>query len=86
MYRMDQKVSLADMNVGEEAVITGFSTEEIPARFYEMGLLPGTLLKLQYRAPFNGPVCVSVNEHQYLLALRKREARYVLIERTHEGV
>jgi ferrous iron transport protein A len=84
-YLADYMESLAELKIGERAKIVGFAGEDIPARFYEMGLLPGIFIEMKYQAPFNGPMGIHIDSHSYLLALRRKEARYVYIERADEG-
>lgn len=43
----------------------------------EMGILPGSEVKMCSKAPFGGPVCVEVCG--YCLSLRKREAGLIMI-------
>lgn len=79
-------MKLAELNIGEKGIVLGFVDEEAPVRFHEMGLLPGTVLMLEHKAPFNGPLCISITPFGSRLALRKTEADCVVIERTEDGV
>lgn len=72
--------TLKDLKVGDLATISGFASEEIPAKFYEMGFVPGTELQIKQKAPFGGPICISIMSNKSLLALRKAEASQILIE------
>ncbi len=73
--------TLKDLNVGELATITGYSSEDIPAKFYEMGFIPGTDIEVKNKAPFGGPICISIMSNKSLLALRRVEASQILIEK-----
>lgn len=73
--------SLTDLKRGEKAIILGFSTEDIPAKFLELGLIPGTNVELKASAPFNGPICIALCKTNCKLALRRAEANEVLIKR-----
>lgn len=78
---MDDLISLAELKVGDKAVITGFSTEDVPIKFHEMGFLPGTKITLVRKAPLNGPFCVVLGDDISIIVLRKREATCVRVER-----
>lgn len=73
--------SLADLQKGEKARILGFSTEDIPAKFLEMGLVPGEDVEYKCSAPFNGPICIALCKTSCVLALRKSEANKVLVKK-----
>ena len=79
MVEMVENSSLKDLKIGEQAVVTGFSTEDIPAKFYEMGFIPGTDLLVKNKAPFGGPICISIVSNKSVLALRRSEADKILI-------
>ena len=76
---MIENYSLKDLKIGEQAVVTGFSTEDIPTKFYEMGFIPGTSLLVKNKAPFGGPICISIISNKSVLALRRNEADKILI-------
>jgi ferrous iron transport protein A len=69
--------SVADMIPGETAMITGFSSQELSAKLLEMGFLPGTAVRFNFKAPLGDPVCVSVSG--YDLSLRMAEAAVITI-------
>lgn len=79
---MTQQPSIASLRAGETGTITGYRTTDIPIKIYEMGLLPGQVLTLTQRLPFNGPVCVRVKNNPNAIALRAAEASLILIELT----
>jgi ferrous iron transport protein A len=70
--------SLADLKIGEKAVITHFQDEVMSLKLLEMGCLPGTEVQLRYIAPFGDPICIQVSG--YSLSLRLAEAKTVLIQ------
>ncbi|MDO5656412.1 MAG: FeoA family protein [Flavobacteriaceae bacterium] len=72
--------NLAELKKGEKAKILGYSTEDIPAKFLELGLVPGEEIEFRCSAPFNGPVCVALCKSKCILALRKSEASEVLVK------
>ena len=73
--------TLKDLKVGDLATISGFASEDVPAKLYEMGFTPGTELQVKHKAPFGGPICISIMSNKSLLALRKAEASQILIEK-----
>ena len=73
--------NLADLKKGEKAKILGFSTEDIPAKFLELGIVPGEDVEFRCSAPFNGPICISMCKTSCVLALGKSEASSVLVKR-----
>lgn len=75
---------LSEIKEGQEAVIQGYADESVPARFYEMGLLPGVHVQMKHKAPFSGPVCIRVDSNDYFLALRKSEAASIIISLENE--
>ena len=73
--------NLAQLKKGDKAKILGFKTEFIPAKFLEMGLVPGEDVEIRCSAPFNGPMCVALCKNKCVLALRKSEASEVLVKK-----
>lgn len=65
------------MEKGETAVISGFSDDELSVKLLEMGLLPGTAVRFNFKAPFGDPICISISG--YDLTLRMEEARVISI-------
>lgn len=72
-------ISLSELAVGSSAVVRDFPKAG-PAflRLREMGLLPGTPLKLLATAPLGDPLEVVVRG--YRLTLRRSEADAILVE------
>ena len=51
------QVNICDLAVGTEAVLEGFSTDSpFTRRLQEMGLIPGTIIRLIRKSPFKGPI------------------------------
>ena len=69
--------SVAEMLPGETAIIAGFSDPELSVKLLEMGFLPGTVVRFNFKAPLGDPVCVSVSG--YDLSLRIAEAAVISI-------
>lgn len=78
--KMDLQKTIVHLKIDEFATIKGYTSEEIPVKLYELGLLPGSEIVLKKRLPFGGPLCVQMTENQNLIALRKSEANSILIE------
>jgi ferrous iron transport protein A len=62
---------------GETAVISGFRDDVLSVKLLEMGLLPGTVVRFNFTAPFGDPVCITVSG--YDLSLRIAEASTITI-------
>ncbi len=56
---------------------------ELGRRIREMGLVPGTEITIQGRAPLNDPVALRVMGGT--LTLRNNEADHIIVETTEEG-
>lgn len=69
--------SIAQMAPGESAVVAGFLSNELSNKLLEMGFLPGAVVRLNFKAPFGDPVCVSISG--YDLSLRLEEAAMISI-------
>lgn len=52
----------------------------MPNKIIEMGLLPETVFRILYQAPFNGPLYVEFGEEKSRIALRKEEGEYIIVE------
>lgn len=53
-------------------------SDEVTCRLQELGFLPGTLIQLTHKLPFNGPLAVLVQGAK--IALRHEDAARVLVE------
>lgn len=53
---------------------------KMPTKIIEMGLLPETLFKILYQAPFNGPLYIEFGEEKSRIALRKEEGDFIIVE------
>lgn len=70
--------TLADLKVGEQAEIIGFTDELLSLKLLEMGCLPGTVIELTHQAPFCDPIAIKVSG--YTLSMRKEEAATIQIK------
>jgi len=70
---------IADLDVGESARVSDYTAHSPYAeRLLRLGLIPGTLLTLQRRAPLGDPV--EIRFRGYSLVLRPAEADCLLLE------
>jgi len=76
---MPSTVKLSELAIGGRGTIRGFPGQG-PAflRLREMGVLPGTTVRLVRTAPLGDPLEIQVRG--YSLTLRKSEAEHVLVE------
>ncbi len=70
--------TIADLQKGEQAVISGFTDATLSLRFLEMGCLPGTAITLSFIAPLGDPLGVKMTGG-CCLWMRRDEAATVLI-------
>ena len=68
------------LNPGDTAVISGFKSEiKSKARLVEMGLLPGTIIRIVKQAPFSGTVEIKVRD--YYLSLRLEDIGNIIVQK-----
>ena len=73
---MDEIQRLSDLEQGTSAVITSIpSGDTSMTRLRELGLLPGTTIKIIRRAPLGDPIEISVRGS--LISLRANEAKLI---------
>ena len=69
--------TLADLSLGESAIIDSFTDKDISEKLLEMGCLPGEIIQVKNIAPLGDPIAILVDG--YVLGLRKAEASSVII-------
>ncbi len=69
--------NLAQLKIGQSAIIDSFTDKVMALKLLEMGCTPGEVVKLDRIAPLGDPIAISVSG--YLLSLRKAEASTVLV-------
>lgn len=75
------QIVLRHMKKGQSGTITAVKASgELGRRLMEMGLIPGTEIKIQGRAPLRDPVAIRVMDST--LTLRNNEADHILISPT----
>ncbi len=73
------RIMLREMAKGQSGTIASVKVAgELGRRIREMGLVPGTGVKIQGRAPLNDPVALRVMGGT--LTLRNNEADYIEVE------
>ena len=62
--------------------IVGYHNDDLnmPNKIIEMGLLPDTVFRILYQAPFRGPLYVEFGDEKSRIALREEEARFIIVE------
>jgi ferrous iron transport protein A len=71
--------TLADLHLGEKAVIDSFTDQDVSSKLLEMGCLPGEVVELRNVAPLGDPIAIYVSG--YMLGMRRSEAASVVIRR-----
>jgi len=74
-----KKIRLRHMERNQSGRITGISVDgELGRRIRDMGLVPGTRITVQGRAPLRDPVALRLMG--FTLTLRNREADFIEVE------
>lgn len=72
-------VLLRHMAVGQKGIVARVKAAgELGRRIRDMGLVPGTPLEIQGRAPLKDPVAIRVRN--FTLTLRNNEADFIQVE------
>lgn len=71
-------VTADELKKGMSAKITALLPSPHEERLSAMGCVPGTQIKLEFTAPAGDPLAFNVEG--YLLALRKSEAKLLMVE------
>ncbi len=76
---MKKIIKMREMSVNQRGVIRKITTTgEMGRRMREMGLVSGTDIIIQGRAPLRDPVAVKARD--YTITLRNNEADHILVE------
>mgnify|MGYP000309456052 FL=1 len=82
---MKKIISMRKMSVYQRGVIKKINAEgELGMRIREMGLVPGTPIVIQGKAPLKDPVALKVKD--FTLTLRNNEADHILVEVDEEDI
>jgi len=81
---LKQKIShkLSDFPKNKMGKILTYDNDHLrmPNKIIEMGLLPETVFKILYQAPFSGPMYIEFGEEKSRIALREEEGAYIIVE------
>jgi ferrous iron transport protein A len=78
-------LTLAELPIGPYAIVQSMPTGRSSlTRLREMGIVPGTLVRVTRRAPLGEPIEISVRGSR--LSMRNHEAAFIGITTGHEGV
>ncbi|HAA02806.1 MAG TPA: iron transporter FeoA [Syntrophobacteraceae bacterium] len=70
---------LRSLAVGQKGLVTEVKAQgELGRRIRDMGIVPGTPIVIQGRAPLKDPVAIRVRD--FILSLRNSEADFIYIE------
>ena len=69
--------NLAQLKIGQLAIIDSFTDKLMALKLLEMGCTPGELVKIDRIAPLGDPIAIHVSG--YMLCLRKAEASTILV-------
>jgi ferrous iron transport protein A len=77
---MEKEIKLLrHLAAGQKGIITMVKAQgELGRRIRDMGLVPGTPIQIQGRAPLKDPVAIRVRD--FTLSLRNSEADFVYVE------
>ena len=70
--------TVADLRVGESGVILGFINSTLTLKLLEMGFLPGSSVKLNFKAPLGDPISVRISG--YNVSIRLDEAAMISLQ------
>ena len=70
--------TVADLKVGETGIISGFEDLILSLKFLDMGFLPGSTIKLNFKAPLGDPLAVCVSG--YNISIRVDEASLISLQ------
>lgn len=70
--------TVADLEVGESGIIGGFEDLILSLKLLDMGFLPGSVIKLNFKAPLGDPIAVHVSG--YNVSIRVDEAAIISLQ------
>ena len=70
-------IPLDQLSPGVKAKIEKIDTDKLPLKLIEMGCLPGNLISIVQKAPFNDPLYIKIDESH--LAIRKETAKDIFV-------
>jgi ferrous iron transport protein A len=76
--------TLAQLKIGQKALILDVNIDTIPLKLLEMGCLPGNFVELLQIAPLGDPLYIDVNDSH--VAIRKETALAITVEVVNEAL
>ncbi|RRJ94050.1 FeoA family protein [Flavobacterium macacae] len=70
--------TLAELKIGQKALIIDLNSDSIPLKLLEMGCLPGNTIEILQVAPLGDPIYINVNDS--FVAIRKETAQEISVE------
>lgn len=67
--------TLDQLKPGEKGIISNIRPSDLTIKLLEMGLLPGKMVRYNFKAPFGDPISVQISG--YNLSLRLDEAHLI---------
>lgn len=72
------QTTIAQLQIGQKAIIINFDLNMIPLKLIEMGCLPGNNVEILQIAPFGDPLFLNINDSH--LAIRLETAAEIEVE------
>ncbi len=70
--------TLYDLNINTSAQVHSLkNSDEFCSRLSEMGVVPGSMVRMVKKNPFGGPVQIKLND--YYIAIRREDAELINI-------
>lgn len=80
---MEKPMTLRDLSIGVPAVITAVGGEgALRLRFLDMGMTPGTRVRVQKVAPMGNPIQIQIRGYE--LTLRTEDAALIAVRLAEE--
>lgn len=76
-------MTIDDLKINQQGTISAVGGEgALRLRFLDMGLIPGTCVKLQKVAPMGDPIQIQVRGYE--LTIRREDARKIVLQEVTE--
>ncbi len=76
-------MTIDDLKIGQQGIIATVGGEgALPLRILDMGLIPGTQVRLQKVAPMGDPIQIQVRGYE--LTIRREDARRITLREVSE--
>ena len=71
---------LSELKVNQYAILLSifYPNQKVKRRLLEMGMVPGTVVKVTKMAPLKDPIAISLRGYE--LCVNRREASYISVE------